>query len=378
MIPFQKPYLTGDEKNYLEKVFELKHFHGNGFFTKKCHDLIEEITGVKKALLTTSCTDALEMAALLTDIKPGDKVAIPSFTFVSTANAFVLRGAEIIFLDSQKNHPNMCLESLREALNSYDIKAVVPVHYAGQSCPMDEIVELSEAHNFLIVEDAAQAIGATYKGKALGTLGDLGTFSFHETKNLSCGEGGSLLINKDKFKDRSEIIWEKGTNRSAFIKGKVDKYGWVDLGSSFLPSELNAAYLCAQLENLKVITQKRMDIWNFYDENIKPLVEKGFVTKIELPKYSSNNGHIYCVLLKDKKERDGLMAYLKKHRIQSAFHYQTLHESKYYAHKHDGRELKNSTRYMNTILRLPIFGGMTISQAGQVIEKMKSYFEGIK
>ena len=264
MINFNEPYCTGNEPKYIQDAINRGKLSGNGYYTKKCQHFLEEKLGVKKCLLTTSCTDALEMCAILLDIQPGDEVIMPSYTFVSTANAFVLRGAKIVFCDSRPDHPGMD-ESLIEGLLTEKTKAIVPVHYAGVACDMDKIMSIAKQHDLFVVEDAAQAIDSHYKGKPLGSIGHLAAFSFHETKNISSGEGGALIINDDRFLERSEIIWEKGTNRSAFWRGEVDKYGWVDIGSSFLPSEITAAFLWAQLESLEKIQEQRKSIWNAYN-----------------------------------------------------------------------------------------------------------------
>jgi len=273
-IPFNKPYLSGNETDYIHQAVASGHISGNGMFTKKCQTFFEERWGFKKCLLTTSCTDALEMSALLLDIKPGDEVIMPSYTFVSTALAFVRQGAKIVFVDSREDHPNMD-ESLIEALITPQTRAIVPVHYAGMACDMDKIIALAEKYNLFVVEDAAQAIDSYYNGKPLGSMGHLGCFSFHETKNIQSGEGGMLAINDERFMKRAEIVWEKGTNRAEFFRGEVNKYGWVDIGSSFLPSDIIAAFLYAQLENLDDIQKRRKDIWNTYYDGLKPLADKG-------------------------------------------------------------------------------------------------------
>ena len=289
-IPFNKPYLTGKELDNIHEAILKGHISGDGFFTKKCHHFFEESFGFKKVLLTTSCTAALEMTAILANISPGDEVIIPSYTFPSTATAFALRGAHIIFADSKKEHPNID-ETLIESLITPKTKAIVPVHYGGVACDMDQIMGLAKKHDLFVVEDAAQAINSLYKGIPLGQIGHFGTFSFHETKNISSGEGGMLAINDEHFIARAEIIREKGTNRSAFFRGEVDKYGWVDIGSSFLPSDIIAAFLYAQLENLERIQKKRIEIWNCYYEGLKPLSDQGLF--LLPPLSSSNNAHLF-------------------------------------------------------------------------------------
>ena len=352
-IPFNKPYLTGKEAHYLYQAVLSGKISGDGVYTKKCHDFFEKKYGFKKVLLTTSCTDALEMAAILLDIKEGDEVIAPSYTFVSTVNAFVLRGAKIIFVDSNKENPNMDVSAI-EALITPKTKVLLPVHYAGIACDMDKIMALAEKHNLFVVEDAAQAIDSYYKGKPLGSIGHLAAFSFHETKNIISGEGGMLVINDNRFVERAEIIREKGTNRSKFFRGEVDKYGWVDIGSSFLPSDIIAAFLYAQIENINDIQNRRKEIWNLYNENLSPLISKGIKLPI-VPNYATNNAHMYYVVCKSIEERTQLIEHLKKHNIYSVFHYLSLHESPFYKKKHDGRILPNANYYTDCLLRLPMY-----------------------
>ncbi|PKA82111.1 dTDP-4-amino-4,6-dideoxygalactose transaminase [Ulvibacter sp. MAR_2010_11] len=353
-IPFNKPYLSGNELRYIEDAVSRGKISGDGYYTKKCHSFFQEKFNFKKVLLTTSCTDALEMAALLLEIQPGDEVIMPSYTFVSTANAFELRGAVIRFVDSRADHPGMD-ESKIEALITPQTKAIVVVHYAGVACDMDVIMDLASKHNIFVVEDAAQAIASTYKGRVLGSIGHLGAFSFHETKNIQCGEGGLLAINDDRFVKRSEIIWEKGTNRSAFFRGEIDKYGWVDIGSSFLPSELNAAYLFAQLEMLDAIQAKRMEICKQYRASLTSWAATHQIALPQLPDYATNNGHMFYLICKDEKQRRGIIQHLKEADILSVFHYLSLHKSPYFTEKHDGRLLPQSNRYSETLLRLPLY-----------------------
>ena len=350
-IPFNKPYLTGNETKYIEEAVASGKISGNGMFTKKCHSFFEERYGIKKALLTTSCTDSLEMCAILLNIKDGDEVIMPSYTFVSTANAFVLRGAKIVFVDSRVDNPNID-ENRIENLITTKTKAIVVVHYAGVACDMDVVMSLSEKYNIPVVEDAAQAIESFYKGKALGSIGHLATFSFHETKNIQCGEGGLLAINDSKYFERAEIIWEKGTNRSAFFRGEIDKYGWVDIGSSFLPSELNAAFLWAQLEKLEEIQTKRKSIWKNYYLWYKKYPD--FVLP-NIPDYATNNGHIFYVLCRDLEHRNEFINSFKKRNINPVFHYVSLHTSSFYINKHDGRRLSNCDRYADTLVRMPLY-----------------------
>lgn len=359
MIPFNKPYLTGKETHYIHDAVNTGKISGNGKYTKLCQDFFEENFGFKKCLLTTSCTDALEMAAILIDIQPGDEVIMPSYTFVSTSNAFILRGAKIIFADSEKDTPNMDCTTL-EALITSKTKAIVPVHYAGVSCDMDVIMELAKKHNLFVVEDAAQAIDSYFiskdgSKKALGSIGHLAAFSFHETKNIISGEGGMLAINDLQFAERAEIIWEKGTNRSAFFRGEVDKYGWVDVGSSFLPSEIIAAFLWAQLENISLIQEKRKEHWLSYSNKLKDWAKEKNIQLPIIPEYATNNSHMFYLVCQSLKQRSQLIQTLKQDQILSVFHYISLHKSPFYINKHDGRELPESDRYTDCLLRLPLF-----------------------
>ena len=371
-IAFNKPHLTGNETKYIEEAVASGKISGNGMFTQKCQQFFEEKFNIKKALLTTSCTDALEMCAILLNIKQGDEVIMPSYTFVSTANAFILRGAKIIFADSKEDTPNID-ETKIESLITSKTKAIVVVHYAGIACEMDTIVSIAKKHNLFVVEDAAQAIDSYYKGKALGSIGHLATFSFHETKNIQCGEGGLLAINDEQFIDRAEVIWEKGTNRSAFFRGEIDKYGWVDIGSSFLPSELNAAFLWAQLENLEQIQNKRKEIWLTYYENLKELQSD----KIMLPKvdeFATNNAHMFYLICKSAKERVALISHLKENNINSVFHYLSLHKSAFFKKKHDDRKLLMSDLYTDQLIRLPLFYKLNSNEITNIIIKIKEFY----
>lgn len=373
MIPFNKPYLTGKEVHYIYQAVSSGKISGDGIFTKKCHQYFEGRLGFKKCLLTTSCTDALEMSALLLDIQPGDEVIMPSFTFVSTANAFVLRGAKIVFADSNAQNPNIDAAAI-EPLITPRTKAIVVVHYAGIACDMDAIMKLAEKKKVWVVEDAAQGIDAFHNGKPLGTLGHMSAFSFHETKNIQCGEGGMLVINHEPFINRAEIIREKGTNRSAFFRGETDKYGWVDVGSSFLPSEVTAAFLYAQLENLTEIQTRRKEIWNRYNEAFAPLKKSGRVGLPFLPDYATNNAHMYYILCKNLDVRGRLIAHLKKAEILSVFHYLSLHKSAYYANKHDGRDLPQSDAYTDRLLRLPLYFELTDAEQDKVIRTITEFY----
>lgn len=358
-IPFNKPHLTGKETHYIYDAVSTGKLSGNGKYTQFCQNFLKERYGFGKCLLTTSCTDALEMAAILADIREGDEVIMPSYTFVSTSNAFILRGAKIVFADSRKDHPGMD-ESSIEALITPKTKAIVPVHYAGVASDMDTIMELAAKYHLYVIEDAAQAIDSFYTGKdgvkrALGSIGHLAAFSFHETKNIISGEGGMLAINDDKFKDRAEIIWEKGTNRSAFFRGEVDKYGWVDLGSSFLPSELIAAFLWAQLENLDRIQEKRISLWNNYNERLEDWAKQRNISLPFVPENSTNNGHMFYIVCEDLNQRTALIAHLKAKGVMAVFHYLSLHKSPFYYEKHDGRNLPETDRYSDCLIRLPMF-----------------------
>jgi dTDP-4-amino-4,6-dideoxygalactose transaminase len=353
-IPFNKPFLTGKETAYIEEAVLSMKISGDGKFTKKCHAFFEEKYGFKKCLLTTSCTDALEMASILIDIQADDEVIMPSYTFVSTANAFVLRGAKIVFADSLPDHPNMDVSKI-EALITPKTKAIVPVHYGGVACDMDEIMSIAERHNLFVIEDAAQAIDSFYKGKPLGGIGHMAAFSFHETKNVISGEGGMLVINDDTFAKRAEIIREKGTNRSQFYRGEVDKYGWMDIGSSFLPSDIIAAFLYAQLENIDRIQAKRIAHWNAFYEKLKPLSDKGYFTFLEFAAEKTNNGHLFALIMPTLEERTNLLEYMRSKGILAVFHYLSLHKSPYYYNKHDGRVLENCDKFSDTLVRLPFY-----------------------
>lgn len=375
MIPFNKPFLTGKETQYISEAVISGKISGNGIFTKKCHEFFQKKYRFKKCLLTTSCTDALEMAALLLNIREGDEVIMPSYTFVSTANPFVLRGAKIVFADSMQSNPNIDAEKI-EVLITPKTKAIVVVHYAGIACDMDKIMSLANKHQLFVVEDAAQAINSFYTGsdgvkKPLGSIGHLAAFSFHETKNIIAGEGGMLVINDEQFIKRSEIIWEKGTNRSAFFRGEIDKYGWVDIGSSFLPSEIVAAFLFAQLEHLDEIQAKRIELWNLYYEQLKPLTEKGLIQLPGIPGYACNNAHIFYILFPDVEKRNKCIQHLKENNILSVFHYLSLHKSPFFNQKHDERELMETDRYSETLLRLPMYYELEENSVKQICDLIK-------
>lgn len=371
MILFNKPYFSGRELEYIEEVCHSTTMSGNGQFTKKCQHFFEEKYGFKKCLLTTSGTDALEMCAMLCDLHPGDEVIVPSYTFVSTALAFLREGAKVVFADSGSTNPNMTVETI-EPLITPRTKVIAVVHYAGVSCDMDAIMSLAEKHDLIVVEDAAHSVDSFYKGKPLGGIGHLGAFSFHETKNISSGEGGMLVVSDEKYIRRSEIIWEKGTNRAEFYRGMVNKYGWCDMGSSFLPSEFNAAYLWAQLEQLDDIQNKRKHIWYLYDQGLSGKIDSQIIIP-ELPDFATNNAHMYYLLCPSLDYRTKLMAYLKENGIQTTFHYLPLHNSDYYRDKHDGRKLVNCDRYGDCLVRLPLFYELTDEEAKFIVERILSF-----
>ena len=374
MIPFNKPFLTGKEAHYMYQAVFSGKLSGNGMFTQKCQSFFESRYGFKKCLMTTSCSDALEMAAILCDVQPGDEVIVPSYTFVSSALAFVRQGAKIVFADSCVDNPNIDADKI-EALITPKTKVIVPVHYAGVACDMDKIMDIAHRHNLLVVEDAAQAIDSYYKGKPLGSIGHLGCFSFHETKNVISGEGGLLVVNDERFIRRSEIIWEKGTNRSEFFRGEVNKYGWVDTGSSFLPSEIISAFLYAQLENLDMIQNRRKAIWQEYYNGLKDLAEQGFFTLPSIPDYATNNAHMFYIVCRSLEERSALIQYLKEHGVLSVFHYLSLHKSDYYLkHDSDRPELPNCDRYADCLVRLPMFYDLANEEVERIMNLIKQFF----
>jgi dTDP-4-amino-4,6-dideoxygalactose transaminase len=377
MIPFNKPYLTGKEMHYIYDAVQSGKISGNGKYTKKCQEFFEKRYSFGKCLLTSSCTDALEMAAILMNIVPGDEVILPSYTFVSTANAFVLRGASLVFCDSRNDHPGID-EDLIETLITTKTKAIVVVHYAGVACDMDKVMRIANNYGLFVVEDAAQAIDSYYYSEdrdmqlPLGSIGQFATFSFHETKNIISGEGGMLVVNDSNFYERAEVIWEKGTNRSAFFKGEVDKYGWVDIGSSFLPSEITAAFLWAQLEHLEIIQNKRILLWEQYNTLLSPL-NKEFKKPI-IPSYSSNNAHIYYLIVGNELTRDSLIDFLKINNILSVFHYISLERSIFFLKKYSGNKLINSSYYSNCLFRLPMYFELENEQLEYITEKIYEFF----
>lgn len=372
-IPFNKPFLTGKEAHYMYQAVMSGKISGNGIFTKKCQTFLEEKYGFKKCLLTTSGTDALEMCAMLCNLEPGDEVIVPSYTFVSTALAFLREGAKIVFADSCPDNPNIDPDKI-EALITPRTRVIVPVHYAGVSCDMDKIMNLAQKYNLLVVEDAAQAIDSFYKGKPLGTIGHLSAFSFHETKNIISGEGGLLAINDERFIRRSEIIWEKGTNRAEFFRGEVNKYGWCDMGSSFLPSEIVSAFLWAQLECMEEIQNKRKALWNEYYKLLDPLAKAGKFRMPVIPDYATCNGHMFYLVCNNIEERTALIAKLKESGIGAVFHYLSLHSSEYYKNKHDGRELPNCDHFADCLVRLPMYYELTIEEVRQICNIISENF----
>lgn len=373
-IPFNQPYLAGKELAYISEAVRLGKISGDGLFTKKCQQFFQETFGFHKTLLTTSCTDALEMAAILTRIAPGDEVIVPSFTFPSTANAFVLRGAKIVFADSSPNHPNLDVSKI-PSLITKKTKVIVPVHYAGAACDMDPLMQLAKEHQLFVVEDAAHGIDSYYKGIPLGKIGHLGTFSFHETKNISSGEGGLLAINEPKFVLRAEIIREKGTNRSQFFRGQVAKYTWVDIGSSFLPSDMIAAFLYAQLEELQTIQRKRLKIWHAYQEALQPLAALGHFQLPQFPAYATNNAHLFYIVCKTFSERQMLIEFLKKRGIMAIFHYQPLHRSTFYRKEHGKRNLPYCDFYSRCLVRLPLFCNLTLEQVHYITQQVEAFYD---
>lgn len=402
MIPFNKPYLSGNETKYICEAVNSGKLSGNGVFTKKCQHFFEEHYGFRKALMTTSCTDALEMAAMLCDIKPGDEVIAPSYTFVSSVLAFVRQGARIVFCDSCKDNPNIDPDKI-EALITDKTKVIVPVHYAGVACDMDRIMDIAARHNLLVVEDAAQCVDSFYKGSPLGSIGHMGCFSFHETKNIIAGEGGLLTINDERFIRRSEIIWEKGTNRSEFFRGEVNKYGWVDNGSSFLPSELISAFLWAQIENMDRIQLRRKEIWERYHEGLRPLAEEGFFTTPDIPVYATNNAHMYYIVCRSLEERTGLIRHLKEKGFLSVFHYLSLHRSHFYTTHPESRpeglqevkmertvsfdgslemepvvaglDLPNCDRFADCLVRLPMFYELSDKNVDDIVGCIGEFYK---
>ena len=375
-VPFNLPYFTGKETEYIQDAVSRGQISGNGYYTQLCHDFFEKKYDFKKVLLTSSCTDALEMAAILIDIQPGDEVIVPSYTFVSTANAFVLRGAKIVFADCREDHPGIDEDKI-EQLITPKTKAIVPVHYAGVACDMDKIMSLADKYNLFVIEDAAQAIDSYFTGKdgkkrALGSIGHLAAFSFHETKNIISGEGGMLVVNDEQFVSRAEIIWEKGTNRSAFFKGEVDKYGWVDIGSSFLPSDITAAFLWAQLEHIEDIQLKRKEIWYSYYKALKDWAIQNNIKLPFTPDFSSNNAHMFYLICESESQRNELIYNLKCNNVYAVFHYLSLHKSPYYIDKNESEELIYSDLFSSRLVRLPFYIDMDLKHVLNTLLNFKN------
>lgn len=378
IVPFNKPACTGKELSFIEDAINHCNLSGDGPYTQKCNALLEGITSSNKALLTTSCTHALEIAAILADIVPGDEIIMPSFTFVSTANSFVLRGATIRFVDVEPATMNMDIDQIEQAI-TIRTRAIVPIHYGGVACDMDRIVDLARYHGLMVITDAAQGLMAMYKGRALGSIGDIAAFSFHETKNLHCGEGGALMINNVSYLDRAEVIREKGTNRKRYLMGQVDKYTWVDLGSSYLPSELNAAYLYGQLLDRQAITKIRVALWNRYYQSLVVLESRGRITLPFVPDYATHNGHLFYIKVRDIQERSSLIAYAKERGVSLAFHYVPLHSS--LAGQKFGSFVGSdnfTTRDSERLLRLPLYYSMTDEEQDQVLDVIYRYFRPSK
>jgi len=380
-IPFNKPHITGKEIAYVEEAVRSGKLSGNGAFTKRCQEFFERRYGIKKCLLTTSCTDALEMCAILAGVGAGDEVIIPSYTFVSTALAFIRQGAKVVFADSRADHPNIDADAI-EALITPRTKAIALVHYAGAACDMDAITKIADKRGLVLIEDAAQSVdsfhvGAAAAPRALGSIGHLAAFSFHDTKNITCGEGGMLAVNDERFIARSEIVWEKGTNRADFFRGNVSKYGLVDVGSSFLPSEITAAFLWAQMECIDGIQSVRKEAWETYYETLKPLSDDGLFQIQTIPPYATNNAHTFYMICGSLDERTGLIEYLKSKGIGAAFHYQSLHKSDYYRDKYDGGELKNCDKYSDRLMRLPLYYGISGDDIKRVRDAVAGYYYSV-
>jgi dTDP-4-amino-4,6-dideoxygalactose transaminase len=371
VIPFNKPYISGNEISLIQEVITSGRIASNGKFTAKCEHFFEERFGFKRALLTTSCTTALEMAALLIDTKLGDEIIVPAYTYLSTANVFEKLGAKVVFVDSCDEFPNLDPEKL-EALITAKTKAIVAMHYAGISCDMDRIIQIANQHNLFVIEDAAMSIDNTYRNKFIGSLGHFAAFSFHETKNISCGEGGLLVVSDSKFIERAEILRDKGTNRKQFLNGTIDKYEWVDIGGSFAPNDITAAYLFAQLEKIDVIQKKRLEIWNTYLNEFETIESKLFeISKI--PAHSKSNGHGFFIVCKSKEIRDSLIEFMAKKGIQLSFHYQALHQSKYYLDRNLAISLPNAERFSDGLVRFPLFTDLEVQDVEQICREVREF-----
>lgn len=374
MIPFNIPYYSGNEKNYMAKAMDTKTLTGDLAVIRMCEKFLENNYNFKKVFLTNSCTIALEMAAVLAEVGIGDEVIMPSYTYVSTANAFVLRGAKIIFVDSKIDHPNMD-ENEIEKLITNRTKAIVVVHYGGVACNLNVVKAITKKHNLILIEDAAQCINSFYNKEALGTIGDIACFSFHETKNIHCGEGGFISINNSSLINRAEIIRNKGTNRAAFSQGKVNKYEWMDIGFSSIPSAITAAFLFSQMEQIDNVQKKRMQLWNSYFYNLKALQQSEKIQLPIIPDYASNNGHLFYLICKTEKERNQLIHFLKSTEIQAVFHYQSLHNSPFYSSKHGGRFLPNAEKYSSCLVRLPLYYDLTIKDVDYICDSVIKFYK---
>lgn len=374
IVPFNSPYKSPNDLFYLTDQFHSNKFSGNGKYTQKCQSFFEEEYCFKKSFLTTSCTAALEMTALLIDCKDGDEIIMPSYTFVSTALAFVREGAKIVFADSYSDNPNLDLSKITSLINS-NTKAIVVIHYAGMSVDMDELLKITEDFNIILIEDAAQAIHSFYQNKPLGSFGHLATFSFHETKNIHAGEGGMLIINDQKYCKRAEVLWEKGTNRMAFSRGEISKYEWIDKGSSFLPSEITAAFLYSQLLDVKKVTTKRLIIWQHYHSSLLTLKNKGLIFFPNKNEVNQHNAHIFYIICNSKKVRNELINYLNNKGVQVVFHYQALHQSKFHLQANSYKPLPNAEKYSDCLLRLPLFYSLSINQQNYVITEIYNFFK---
>jgi dTDP-4-amino-4,6-dideoxygalactose transaminase len=373
-IPFNKPWFTGKEIQNITSAAAFGHISGNGLYTKKCHEFFENTYGFHKTFLTTSCTDAFEMATILMNIKEDDEVIMPSYTFVSTTSPFILRGAKIRFADSLSDHPNIDLDHA-EKLVTDKTKVLVVMHYGGVAVDMDKAVAMCEKYNLILFEDTAHSIDSFYKGKPLGSFGNFAAFSFHETKNISSGEGGLLVINDPKYIERAEIVWEKGTNRTAFSRGDVEKYEWVDVGASYPPSEMIAAFLYGQLSLIEDIQQKRISIWNRYYNNLLPLAEKGYFGLINIPDFATNNGHVFYLTTKNKTQRNKLLDYLNENMVHAVFHYLPLHASPFYQKRHTGEELYNANKFADSLIRLPLFYELTPEVVDIICGVVKDFYK---
>ncbi|MFM7472814.1 MAG: dTDP-4-amino-4,6-dideoxygalactose transaminase [Crocinitomicaceae bacterium] len=376
MIPFNKPFVTGNEISYIQEVISSGKIASNGKFTAKCERFFEERYGFKRALLTTSCTTALEMAALLIDIKPGDEIIVPSYSYVSTANVFEKLGGKVVFADACAEFPNLDPDKL-EKLITPNTKAIVPMHYAGVSCEMELIMEIAERHQLYVIEDAAMSIDNTYENKYIGSFGHFAAFSFHETKNISCGEGGLLVVNDPKFIERAEILRDKGTNRKQFLNGAIDKYEWVDIGGSFAPNEITAAYLFSQLEEIDFIQKKRMEIWNTYASEFEK-IQSSLVEIPKIPAHSKANGHGFFIVCNSKEIRDSLIAFMAKKGIQLSFHYQALHQSKYYLNRNLAISLPNAERFSDGLVRFPLFTDLQVQDVEQICKEYREFLLGFR